>query len=126
MVGRYLRESSETKAKLAEQGFYPVGSCGADFAAFVHKQPPPTWTAYSFLDDPRIRRRDREGDIDLRSITERTKDGRSCSTTARPITSPASADSPKDDLARPAELRRLFATRPPLEMSARLVEGGKS
>jgi tripartite-type tricarboxylate transporter receptor subunit TctC len=31
-------ESPETKAKLREQGIYPVGSCGADFAAFIRKQ----------------------------------------------------------------------------------------
>ena len=31
-------QSSETKAKLKEQGFYPVESCGADFAAFIRTQ----------------------------------------------------------------------------------------
>lgn len=31
-------QSPETKAKLKEQGFYPVGSCGADFAAFIRQQ----------------------------------------------------------------------------------------
>ena len=28
----------EVKAKLAIQGLYPVGMCGADFGAFVRKQ----------------------------------------------------------------------------------------
>ena len=28
----------EVKAKLAVQGLYPVGICGADFGAFVRKQ----------------------------------------------------------------------------------------
>jgi tripartite-type tricarboxylate transporter receptor subunit TctC len=31
-------QAPETKAKLKEQGIYPVGSCGADFAAFIRKQ----------------------------------------------------------------------------------------
>ena len=31
-------QSPETKAKLKEQGIYPVGSCGADFAAFIRRQ----------------------------------------------------------------------------------------
>jgi len=28
----------EVKAKLAMQGLYPVGMCGADFGAFLRKQ----------------------------------------------------------------------------------------
>jgi tripartite-type tricarboxylate transporter receptor subunit TctC len=31
-------QSPETKAKLREQGIYPVGSCGTDFAAFIREQ----------------------------------------------------------------------------------------
>jgi tripartite-type tricarboxylate transporter receptor subunit TctC len=31
-------QAPETKAKLKEQGIYPVGQCGADFAAFIRQQ----------------------------------------------------------------------------------------
>jgi tripartite-type tricarboxylate transporter receptor subunit TctC len=31
-------QAPETKAKLKEQGIYPIGSCGADFAAFIREQ----------------------------------------------------------------------------------------
>ena len=31
-------QAPETKAKLREQGIYPVGTCGADFAAFIRRQ----------------------------------------------------------------------------------------
>ena len=41
LLGRWFAaavQSPETKAKLREQGIYPVGICGAEFAGFIHKQ----------------------------------------------------------------------------------------
>jgi len=51
-------QAPEIKAKLANQGVYPVGMCGADFGAFFRKQYDEFW--------PRYPRREHQGRVNTR------------------------------------------------------------